>query len=187
FITYILALASPKHGLQADAYAEGLGTPRKLPDSTYVMELAENDSFAVDLGGDTSVILPNYDTFDYMTDTTLYGLPISVGSLDTTLMEAYTPFLVFDPRGKRDTFANYFINHMNLVRAVRRRDNEQGLGGFSANVWGAVKVGTDSLGSKYAINPAIACASYAYCPSWPLGPSRSFMAYTDKPCLQSTG
>lgn len=164
FITYILALASPKHGLQADAYAEGLGTPRKLPDSTYVMELAENDSFAVDLGGDTSVILPNYDTFDYMTDTTLYGLPISVGSLDTTLMEAYTPFLVFDPRGKRDTFANYFINHMNLVRAVRRRDNEQGLGGFSANVWGAVKVGTDSLGSKYAINPAIACASYAYLP-----------------------
>src|SRR5690606_13199603 len=98
------------------------------------------------------------------TDTTLYGLPIAVGSVDTTLLEAYAPFLAFDPRGKRDTFANYFTNNVNLTSAVRRRDNERGYGGFSTNIWGTAKIGADSLGNRYAINPAVASASYAYLP-----------------------
>src|SRR3546814_6863577 len=91
-------------------------------DLTYVMELAENNSFAVDARGDTSAVLPSYIEFDYTTDTTLYGLPVTVGSVDTTLLEAYVPFFAFDPRGKRDTFTNYFINNLNLSTAMRRRD-----------------------------------------------------------------
>src|SRR3546814_1181061 len=114
FISYILALASPRYSLHPDAYAEGLGIPRKLVDSTYVMELAENNSFAVDVRGDTSAVLPSYIEFDYTTDKTLYGLPVNVGSVDTTLLEAYVPFFAFGPSAKRRTFTNYFIINLNL-------------------------------------------------------------------------
>ncbi|HWK59361.1 MAG TPA: glucoamylase family protein [Parapedobacter sp.] len=169
FISYILALASPRYSLHPDAYVEGLGIPRELLDSTYTMELAENNSFAVDVGGDTSTTLPRYHEFNYTADTTVYGLPITVGSIDTSLMEAYVPFFAFDPRGKRDTFTDYFANNVNLANATRRRDNERGYGGFSTNIWGTTVIGVDSVGADsvgdiHAINPAIASASYAYVP-----------------------
>ncbi len=169
FIGYVLALASPRYSLNPDAYVEGLGIPRELPDSTYLMELANNDLFAVDVGGDTAATLPRYHELKYTTDTTLYGLPITVGSIETSLLEAYVPFFAFDPRGKRDTFTNYFTNNVNLSSAVRRRDNEQGYGGFSTNIWGTTVIGVDTLGADsvgdiHAINPAIASASYAYLP-----------------------
>ncbi|MGV3762555.1 glucoamylase family protein [Parapedobacter sp.] len=171
FISYILALASPRYSVHPDAYVEGLGIPRELADSAYVMELAENDAFAVDVGSEQSAsTLPRYREFSYTTDTTLYGLPITVGSLDTTLLQAYTPFLAFDPRAKRDTFTNYFTNNVHLTKATRRRDNEQGYGGFSTNIWGGTVIetdsltGADSLNRLHVINPAIASASYAYMP-----------------------
>ena len=164
FVGYILALASPDHALPPEAYTAGLGTPRELLDSAYVMELAANDSFAVDTGGSTAGrVLPNYCELPYTADTVVYGLPITVGSVDTSLMEAYTPFLAFDPRGKRDAYADYFVNNVNLTRAVKRRDNEQGYG-FSTTVWGTTTVGTDSLDSLKAINPSVPAASYAYTP-----------------------
>lgn len=177
FISYILALASPRYSLHPDAYVNGLGVRRELTDSTYVMELAENDVFSVNLGSAQLPVsaLPHYREFAYRADTTLYGLSIAVGSVDTTLLEAYTPFLAFDPRGKRDTFANYFTNNVNLTKATRRHDNEQGYGGFSTTIWGTVTMETDaskvvdSLGTGspkrlHVINPAIATASYAYSP-----------------------
>lgn len=170
FISYVLALASPQYALQPDAYMEGLGIPRELVDSTYVMELADNDSFSVSKGGDDANVLPHYREGSYTVDTTMYGVPITVGSVDTSLLEAYMPFLGFDPRGKRDTFTNYFTNHINLTQVFRRRDNERGFGGFSRDIWGTVVIGTDSLGGAdslnrvYAISPAIASASYAYLP-----------------------
>src|SRR3546814_4868505 len=129
------------------------------------MELAENSSFAFDVRVDSSAVLPSYIEFDYTTDTTLYGLPVTVGSVDTTLLEAYVPFFAFDARGKRDTFTNYFINNLNLSTAMRRRDNERGDGGFSTNIWGTTVIGVDSASRIRAINPAIASASYAYSPA----------------------
>jgi len=164
FISYILALASPEHALPPGAYGGGLGIPRELIDSTYAMELTANDSFAVDVGNGGYRVLPDYREFSYTADTTIYGLPITVGSVDTTLLEAYVPFFAFDPRGKRDTFTNYFTNNVNLTNAIRRRDNERGYGGFSTTIWGANVIGADSSGNVYAINPAVPTASYAYSP-----------------------
>lgn len=170
FVSYVLALASPRYALKQDAYDEGLGVPRELVDSVYAMELAENDSFSVDKGGGGEGVLPHYREFSYTADTTMYGVPITVGSVDTSLLEAYTPFLAFDPRAKRDGFTNYFTNNINLTKAFRRRDNERGCCGFSRDIWGTTRIGVDSTGgvdsldSIYAINPAIASASYAYLP-----------------------
>ncbi len=166
FISYILALASPRYSIHPDAYAEGLGKPRALVDSTYMMELANNDAFAVNVGSEAQgSTIPRYHEYSYTVDTTLYGMPITVGSVDTSLLQAYLPFFAFDPRAKRDTFTNYFTNNVNLTYAMRRRDNEQGYGGFSANIWGTTVIGADSLTRIHAINPAIASASYAYLPA----------------------
>ena len=166
FVSYILALASPTHALPQRAYHEGLGVRRELVDSTYAMELAANNSFAVDTGSDSTGIgvLPEYREYPYKADTTVYGLPIVVGEVDASLMEAYLPFLAFDPRTKQDTFANYFTNNINLTNVVKRRDHELGHGDFSTMLWGTTEVHTDTSGYVRAINPAIATASYAYTP-----------------------
>lgn len=174
FICYVLALASPHHGLPNESYVTGLGVRRKLADSTRVMELANNASFAVKLQEtDVGTPLPRYLEYPYVADTTLYGLSISVGSIDTSLLEAYEPFLAFDPRAKRDTFANYFINNVDLTRAYKRRDKEKGYGGSSLDVWG-VEMQLDSLDTLHTINPAIACASYAYLPQEAIQSMRAF-------------
>ena len=173
FICYVLALASPRHALPEEAYWMGLGVQRKLVDSTHVMELADNPSFAVELPTDTVNSLPAYVEYSYCQDTLLYNLPVEVGSIDTSLLEAYKPFLAFDPRAKRDIFADYYVNNVNLTRAYRRRDKEHGYGGFSRDIWGA-ELYADSLDTVCTINPAIACASYAYLPQDALQSMRAF-------------
>src|SRR5690606_38946031 len=127
FLSYILALASPVRGLPDSAYVSGLGVNRQLKDATYALELAHNKSFSVKVqNGPETRMVPSYSESEYRCDTSLYGLPIAVGSIDTTLLEAYQPFLAFDPRGKRDQFADYFDNHIRLTQAYQRRDNEMG-------------------------------------------------------------
>lgn len=174
FICYVLALASPRHALPSESYITGLGVRRKLADSSHVMELANNASFAVKLQEtDVDTPSPRYVEYPYVTDTTLYGLPITVGSIDTSLLAAYEPFLAFDPRAKRDTFANYFFNNVDLTRAYKRRDKENGYGGSSLDIWG-VETQVDSLDTLHTINPAIACASYAYLPQDAIQSMRAF-------------
>lgn len=176
FVCYVLALASPQHSIPQDAYTSGLGFRRQLTDSTHVMELANNESFAVKLPTADDAVSPRYIEYPYVNDTTLYSLPVNVGSIDTSLLEAYKPFLAFDPRAKRDTFANYFVNNVNLTKAYKRRDKEKGYGGFSRDIWGA-EIHTDSLDTldtAYRINPAIACASYAYAPQEAMESMRAF-------------
>jgi len=173
FICYVLALASPQHALPRDAYTLGLGFRRALADSAHVMELANNTSFTVKLETTDDSASPTYVEYPYVNDTTLYSLPVTVGSIDTSLLEAYKPFLAFDPRAKRDTFANYFTNTINLTGAYKRRDNEKGYGGFSRDIWGA-ELQLDSTDTLCTINPAIACASYAYLPQEAVRSMRAF-------------
>ncbi|WP_353195435.1 glucoamylase family protein [Parapedobacter defluvii] len=173
FICYVLALASPQHPIPRDAYTTGLGLGRKLADSTHVMELTNNPSFSVKLHTTGGSAMPRFIEFPYANDTTLYSLPVTVGSIDTSLLEAYKPFLAFDPRAKRDTFANYFVNNINLTNAYKNRDKEKGYGGFSRDIWGA-EILVDSLDTVCTVNPAIACASYAYLPQDAIQSMRAF-------------
>ncbi|MFC7526403.1 glucoamylase family protein [Parapedobacter sp. GCM10030251] len=173
FICYVLALASPQHALPGNAYTAGLGFRRELADSSHVMELANNTSFAVKVEATNVSAVPAYVEYPYAKDTTLYSLPVTVGAIDTSLMEAYKPFLAFDPRAKRDTFADYFANHRNLTQAYKRRDTEKGYGGFSRDIWGA-ELSVDSLDTLCTINPAIPCASYAYLPQEAVQSMRAF-------------
>lgn len=164
-VSYVLALASPRHAIPPEAYEQGLGIARKLADTSFRLELANNHAFSVTAIGDSTALLPKYNEFPYRSDTTAYGLPIAVGSINRSLLEAYVPFLAFDPRGKRDTFADYYANHINLIQAYRRRDNELNNGSFSLDIWGLRQPGNEvPENSQTVINPAIAIGSYAYLP-----------------------
>jgi len=159
FVCYVLALASPVHSLSEEAYERGLGVRRTVIDSLYAGELAGNPVFTVQLS--QTAELPNpYDEKPYGSDTTIYGLPVLVSAPGMSLLEAYEPFLVFDPRHKRDQFADYFVNNINLTRIRKRQDNEQGLGA-SPDVWGRVAGIPDTL---CAVSPAVAAAAYGYVP-----------------------
>ncbi len=172
FVGYVLALAAPLYPLDSSAYRDGLGVRRELVDSVGVMELANNASFSVKVADNPEATLPRYVELPYVTDTVAYGLPITVGSLSASLQEAYLPFLAFDPRHKRDAFADYYANNVNLTNAYRRRDNEAGYGGFLRDVWGAetLRIGADTV---HVINPSIACASYGYLPEEALSAMRA--------------
>ncbi|MFC3196913.1 glucoamylase family protein [Parapedobacter deserti] len=172
FTCYVLALASPRHALAADAYSKGLGVHRRLADADHALELANNTAFSVKLS-DAEPVVPAYTELPYTRDTTLYGLSVRVGSIDTSLLAAYQPFLAFDPRNKRDQFADYFANNVNLAVAYKRRDNQNAYGGFSPDVWGT-EVWPDSADTVFAINPAIAGASYGYLPHEALQAMRTF-------------
>lgn len=174
-VSYVLALASPAHAIPSEAYKQGLGIVRELADTTIFMELAENPAFAVETTNGKPDLLPRYNESSYRSDTLAYGFPIAVGSIDTSLLEAYKPFLAFDPRGKRDTFADYFANHVNLIRAYQRRDNEKNNGSFSLDIWGEQQVTTNDTTSRHtAINPAMAIGSYAYLPTEAIKSVRRF-------------
>lgn len=164
-ISYLLALASPEYPVVPEAYNEGLGVARELADTPYSMELANNPSFSVKTDPDEAISPIEYREYPYQRDTTVFGLPITVGDIDTSLLVAYEPFLALDPRGKRDAFADYYANHVNLTQAYQRRDNELGNGSFSVDIWGVEHQAVyDTAAFQPVINPAIAIASYAYVP-----------------------
>jgi len=173
FIAYVLSLASPMHHLQSEAYASGLGTGRQLTDSMGMTGIASNEAFSVKLDSTAPGVLPAYREFPYRNDTTLYGLPVAVGSVDTSLLEAYKPFLALDPRNKHDQFADYFTNHVNLIQGYQRRDNAIGTGSSLLDIWGLTKM-NGLPDTSWAVNPALAVASYAYRPTEALRSLRAF-------------
>lgn len=175
-ISYMLALASPEYAVVPEAYDEGLGVARELADTPYSMELANNPSFAVKTQEDEVSSPIKYNEYPYQRDTTVYGLPITVGSVDTSLLIAYKPFLALDPRDKQDAFADYYTNHVNLIQAYQRRDNELGNGSGSLDIWGLQQEGDSDTATfdAAAVSPAIAIASYAYVPDEAIKSIRMF-------------
>lgn len=170
FLTYILALSSPDFSLAPEAYQKGLGIKRilKEPKMSSVhagLELAGNNYFAVELAesGQTIHELPDYIELPYKSDTTVYGLFLEIGNIDRPLLEAYLPFLAFDPRAKKDQFTNYEVSLRHLGEAYRRRDNEIDAGNASPDVWGTAQ--TETMHDHLPILvPAISASSYAFSP-----------------------
>lgn len=178
FVSYVLALASPHHKIPADAYSLGMGFQRTLKDSAHISTGVKNELLFSDENKvpDTAEMSRNYNYIHlpYKRDTTVYGLPIVVGNVDTTLIEAVLPFIAFDPRNKADEFANYFENNSNLIQAYSRRDNEQRVSDFSLNIWGTQRLSQRDTSDSYVINPAISAASYSYQPSEAIKSIREF-------------
>jgi hypothetical protein len=103
-IIYILAIASPTHGVPASLWQNGW---------------AGNSN--------------------YLNGKTFYGYKLDVGwDKGGPLFFAHYSFLGFDPRHKKDAYANYFINNRNhtLINRAYCIDNPQNFTGYSENCWG---------------------------------------------------
>ena len=103
-IIYILAIASPTHGVPASLWQTGW---------------AGNSN--------------------YVNGKTFYGYKLDVGwDKGGPLFFAHYSFLGFDPRHKKDAYANYFINNRNhtLINRAYCIDNPQNFTGYSENCWG---------------------------------------------------
>lgn len=176
FLSYIFALGSPTYPIPAESYKRGLGYSRELLDPAYHLELVNNSLFSATLATDDGA---QADSLHFLrtpiaTDTVIYGLPVSVGSIDESPMEILLPFLAFDPRDKRDTFAHYFDNNRNLLQAYKRRDNEIQVDDFSLDIWGGIYRVDTSGAQAFVINPAISISSYAYQPEEAMKSAREF-------------
>ncbi len=102
-IVYLLAIASPTHGIPASLYDDGWA------------------------GG------------NYVNGNTHYGWELPVGrGLGGPLFFTHYSYLGFDPRGKRDAYANYFVQGRNQTRINRNWciDNPLGHQGYGPQTWG---------------------------------------------------
>lgn len=146
--------------------------PDDAPSVTQIQEVSDsplNDT-KVDLRIDNEAISTDslqlkYKIIEapYSSDTVVYGFHLDVGHIDHSLLEAYAPFLAFDPRYKRDVFANYELSVTHLIQAYKRRDNELDAGNLSSDIWGTAQ-GQWSRDRLPVIVPAISIASYAFVP-----------------------
>lgn len=103
-ITYLLAIASPTHGIPASMYHDGWA-----------------------------------GNVDYENNESFYGYELYVGNGTAgPLFFTHYSFLGFDPRYKKDDYANYFKHNRNqtLVNRAWCIENPGGYDGYDENTWG---------------------------------------------------
>jgi hypothetical protein len=157
-ITYLLAIASPTHGVPAGLYYSGWAGQSEAA-------IAYRSGWSGSTDGDR-----------YRNGHTYYGikLDVGVGSGGPLFFTQYS-FMGFDPRGIRDRFTDYFENNRNLALIDRAycESNPSHFQGYGADDWG-LTASDDQLGySVHAPNPATdngtitptgALASFPYTP-----------------------
>jgi hypothetical protein len=124
-IVYLLAVASPTHGVPASLYHTGWAGQSPLH-----VKYRQNWSRTTD--GDR-----------YVNGKSYYGVTLDVG-IPAELFFTHFSFLGFDPRGRRDRYTNYFENN----RAMARIHQAYAI----ANPRGRVGYGEDSWGRSAGVN-----------------------------------
>lgn len=153
-ITYLLAIASPTHGVPASLYYTG-----------WVGEDIHNP---------------------YVNGKTYYGIRLDVGTgMGGPLFFTDYSFMGFDPRGKRDKYADYYVNNRNqawINRAYCIHDPNRWKG-YGADAWGLTAVDGPDGYQPYeptprlddgTIAPTGAVSAYAYTPAASLAAIRHF-------------
>ncbi|MDD2963649.1 MAG: glucoamylase family protein [Bacteroidales bacterium] len=113
----------------------------------------------------------------YRNGRTFYGYKLDVGwDYGGPLFFAHYSFLGFDPRGKKDAYANYFVNNRNhsLINRAYCIANPKNYQGYGASIWGltasddpdgyAVHEPT-SARDNGTITPSAALSSMPYTPN----------------------
>lgn len=167
-IVYLLAIASPTHGVPGDMYYSG-----------WAGQSARAVQYRRGWGRTTH-------GDHYTNGHSYYGieLPVAVGSGGPLFFTHYS-FLGFDPRGKRDRHANYFDNNRRIAQVNRAYcvDNPEKHAGYGAVAWGltasdgpwgyeahepAPRIDTGTL------TPTGALASFPYTPEASMAALRHF-------------
>ncbi len=157
-ITYLLAIASPTHGVPADLYYTG-----------WAGQSQAAAQYRTGVSGTTEGELyrNGHTYFDIKLD-------VGMGSGGPLFFTQYS-FLGFDPRGIRDRFTDYFENNRNLalINLAYCESNPGHFAGYGSNDWG-LTASDDYLGylghapdrstDNGTITPTGALASFPYTP-----------------------
>jgi len=147
-IVYLLAIASPTHGVPVGLYYTGW----------------------TDGAGDAA------KDNDFLNGKTFYGIKLDVGTKEgNPLFFAHYSYMGFDSRGIRDRFTDYFENNRNLAlinRAycIENPEHHKGYGpdswGLTASdgPWGYVPHAPDPRNDTGTMTPTGALASFPYIP-----------------------
>lgn len=119
----------------------------------------------------------------YKNGKTFYGYPLYVGwDYFGPLFFAHYSFLGFDPRGKKDKYANYFINNRNatLINRAYCIDNPKKFQGYNAVTWGLTA--SDDPETGYAAHQPVTVDNGTIAPtaalsSMPYTPNESIAAF----------
>ena len=157
-ITYLLAIASPTHGVPADIYYTGWAGQSPAA-------IAYRSGWSGTTEGD-----------HYENGHTYFGIKLDVGvGTGGPLFFTQYSFMGFDPRGIRDRYTNYFENNRNLalINQAYCISNPGHFQGYGPNDWG-LTASDDQLGySAHApnrasdngtITPTGALSSFPYTP-----------------------
>lgn len=131
-IVYLLAIASPTHGVPASLYHSGWAgqADYAVQYRRYWSRTTQGDHFV------------NGNSY--------YGFKLEVGEgSGADLFFTQFSFMGFDPRGKRDAYADYFINNRNIARINRAYciENPRKHQGYGADCWG-LSAGINSGGGR---------------------------------------
>lgn len=148
-IIYLLAIASPTHGVPASLYHNGWAS------SPF-----------------------------YINGNTYYGYKIYVGwAYGGPLFFTHYSYLGFDPRHKKDAYANYFTNNKNitLIHKAYCTANPGGYQGYGPDCWG-LTASDDPTGYRVheptndngTISPTAALSSTPYTPTESIGAIKHF-------------
>jgi hypothetical protein len=128
---------------------------------------------------------------NYKNGKSFFGIPLYVGwDYGGPLFFAHYSFLGFDPRNKKDTFTNYFLNNINhsLINRAYCIANPKHYTGYNANTWG-LTASDDPFGYRVheptndngTITPSAALSSFPYTPEESMAALKSFYyTYGDK-------
>lgn len=157
-ITYLLAIASPKHGVPADLYYSGWAGQSPAA-------IAYRSGWSGSSEGDR-----------YLNGHSYYGIKLDVGEgTGGPLFFTQYSFMGFDPRGIRDRYTDYFENNRNLalIDLAYCEANPGHFRGYGPDDWG-LTASDDQLGySAHApdlasdngtITPTGALSSFPYTP-----------------------
>ncbi len=167
-IAYLLAIASPTHPVPASLYYSG-----------WASQSERARLYRQNWGKTTAGDL-------YRNGSTYYGidLPVGVGPGGPLFFTHY-PFLGFDPRGKRDRYADLFENcrRITLINHRYCAANPGGYAGYSADCWG-LSASDDHLGylahdptprnDNGTITPTAALSAFPYTPAESMRALRHF-------------
>ena len=164
-IVYLLAIASPTHGVPASLYHTGWAGQSELA-------VAYRRNWSRTTEGD-----------HYTNGNSYYGQRLEVGSgSGGELFFAHFSFLGFDPRGKRDRYANYGRNNRALARINHAYcvENPRRFAGYGPDCWG-LSAGINAGGGKPlprddngTINCMASLASFPYTPAESLAALKHF-------------
>ncbi|MGE5499265.1 MAG: glucoamylase family protein, partial [Syntrophothermus sp.] len=149
-IVYLLAVASPTHGVPASLYHKGWA------------------------GGS-----------NYKNGKSYFGIPLPLGpDYGGPLFFAHYSFLGFDPRNKKDAYANYFVQNRNhsLIHQAWSKENPRNFTGYDADTWGLTASDDPLVGylahepnnDNGTIAPTAALSSMPYTPKESMDALRSF-------------